>query len=142
MQQLTFFSEWSNILGAFFIISFIICFFIAIIEKTNTIIDKIFFGSVYCLASFIIGWLTYMNNYTDSDPLYQDRNTFKKHEHKIPTERNFYLSGFLNNSSYFKTKNGEKMFKPIKDKDFKLTDNENSTSFSYTNNYIMTKHHL
>lgn len=117
-------------------------------DKTNTIMEKILFFFMYWLISFIIGWFIYMNNYKDSDPLLEDRytlskiainiNTFKKHEHRLPKERDFYLSGFLNNSSYFTIKNGENIFIPIQHEDFKLTDNENSISFSYTNNYDNT----
>lgn len=117
-------------------------------DKTNTIMEKILFFFMYWFMSFIIGWFIYMNNYIDSDPLYQDRNTlseiainintFKKHEHKTPTERDFYLSGFLNNSSYFKTKDGEKIFIPLQQEDFKLTDNKKSISFNYTNKYDNT----
>lgn len=148
MQQVTFFSDWSNIIGVFFITLFIICSFWMMFDKTNTIMEKILFFFMYWFMSFIIGWFIYMNNYIDSDPLYQDRNTlseiainintFKKHEHKTPKERDFYLSGFLNNSSYFKTKDGEKIFIPLQQEDFKLTDNKKSISFNYTNKYDNT----
>lgn len=149
MQQLTFFSDWSNIIKIFFIILFIMFSFFIMFEKTfYTIKQKIGIIFMIWLCSIMFGGTVYMDNYIGSDSLYQDRdtlskiainiNTFKKHEHKTPTERDFYLSGFLNNSSYFKTKDGEKIFIPIQHKDFKLTDNENTISFSYTNNYDKT----
>lgn len=149
MQQLTFFSDWSNIIRIIIIIFFIMLSLYVMFEKPfYTIKQKIGMIFMIWLCSIMFGGTVYIDNYIDSDPLYQDRNTlseiainintFKKHEHKTPTERDFYLSGFLNNSSYFKTKNGEKIFKPLQYKDFKLTDNEKSILFSYTNNYDNT----
>ncbi|EBP7731401.1 hypothetical protein AQ515_19065 [Salmonella enterica] len=149
MQQLTFFSDWSNIIRVIIIIFFIMLSLYVMFEKTfYTIKQKIGMIFMIGLVSIMFGGTVYIDNYIDTDPLYQDRNTlleiainintFKKHEHKTPTEKDFYLSGFLNNSSYFKTKDGEKIFKPIQHKDFKLTDNEKSISFSYMNNYDNT----
>ena len=148
MQKITFFSDWINIV---FVI-LIICIFIGIIFSIKSKeLDKTakFFLIAYLFAMVIgLSDSMYSKNYKDYPPLKNDIktfsylnvniNTFKKHEHRLPKEKDFYLSGFLNDSGYFQIVNSEKIFNPINKSDFKIIDNDNSLSFNYTHNYDKT----
>lgn len=148
MPQLTFFSEGTNIAAVAFIILIIMGCIFVLISKTYKVMKKIGIITLLGFYSFIFGTTIYMQNYVYASSLLADGytlsdiainiNMFKKHENRVPKERDFYLSGFLNNSLYFKTKNNEKIFTPIEHEGFKIIDNDKSVSFSYTNNYDKT----
>lgn len=148
MQQLTYFSDWSNIMWTMLLICILIGIIFSIITKKFDKIEKIL--AITCLSFMGSGLAEtlYSQNYTGTFPLRDDIyklsyisiniNTFKKHEHKVPSEKDFYLSGFLNDSVYFHIVNGEKTFNPINKSDFKIIDNDNSLSFRYSNLYDKT----
>lgn len=148
MQLLTFFSEWFNIVGIILIICFFICIIFTIKSKNLDKIGKFFIIAYLFVMMIALSDSIYSKNYKDYPQLKNDIeilsylsvniNTFKKHEDRLPKEKDFYLSGFLNDSRYFQKINGEKIFNPINKSDFKIINNESSLSFSYTNNYDNT----
>lgn len=104
------------------------------------------------LLSFLFGSTFYVGNFindlnSDQDSYYISKvsinvQTFKKHENKFPEEKDFYLSGFLNDSNYFYVKDGEKIFNPLFNSrhtsDFKITNENNSVSMNYSLDYDTT----
>ena len=147
-MALSFFSEWSNILSIMFIAFLIIFPFILIkLEKEEILSHKLVAILAMLFLAFGTSVIVYKENFeleNSASDVYTlsnlriDINTFKEHEHKLPKEKDFYLSGFLNDSGYFQIVNSEKIFNPINKSDFKIIDNDNSLSFNYTHNYDKT----
>lgn len=140
---LSFFSEWFNILSIFIVV-ILIYFYCGKPQNKAEIISNVFM-SLIMVSTF--GYVLYLKNFdseTSATDVYAlsnisvNINTFKEHEHRLPKEKDFYLSGFLNDSQYFKIKDGKKVFNPIFDSNFKLIDNDLSLSFNYTKNYDET----
>lgn len=147
-MQLSFFSDGLNIFFTILIIVLLLVPFF-LIEYKDKVIAKFFSFFMVWSSTFIIGMLVYLVNFVSESPTFKDDittlstlsvdvNTFKKYENKLPREKDFYLSSFLNHSEYFLIKDGEKIFNPIQKSDFKIIDNEKSLSFSYTNDYDQT----
>lgn len=147
-MELNFFSDLVNILCIIFIVFMIIFPFILIkLEPDESLLFK-FLVIVLCFfVAYGVATIVYKQNfkaensaldmYTISN-LRININTFKEHEHKLPKEKDFYLSGFLNDSKYFEIKDNKKIFAPIHNSDFKLKDDSDSLSFNYTNYYDNT----
>lgn len=144
-MALSFFSEWSNILSIMFIAFLIIFPFILIkLEKEEILSHKLVAILAMLFLAFGTSVIVYKENFeleNSASDVYTlsnlriDINTFKEHEHKLPKERDFYLSGFLNDSKYFEIKDNKKIFAPIHNSDFKLKEDNDSLSFSYINYY-------
>lgn len=142
-MELSFFSERFNIL-IIFIIVILIYFYCRKPQNKAEIISNIFIS--FIMIS-IFGYVLYLKNFDsetsaiDVDTLSNlsvNINTFKEHEDRLPKEKDFYLSGFLNDSQYFKIKDGKKVFNPIFNSNFKLIDNVLSLSLNYTKIYDET----
>lgn len=128
---------------AFFILSVYV-----IIQKESKeyIAVKRFLSSgLFILAAFV-GWIFYDINFVGDANADIDAHrisdisvnieTFKTYEKKLPTEKDFYLSGFLNNSMYFSIENGKKLFTPLYfSRPVQITNHDNSLSMIYTYNY-------
>ena len=153
-MELTILSDNMNIFLIFAIMVFFVLGILLIVNK-----KECRFLSVPCfLLSFLFGFTFYSANFihdsnSDRDSYYISKvsinvHTFKRHEDKFPEEKDFYLSGFLNDSDYFYVKDGEKIFNPLYNShhtpDFKITNENNSVSMNYSLDYdktsiIMTK---
>lgn len=139
---ISFFSDIINLVIIILIISCLILPTILVkLKKDNYSLGLFFF---YPIAIFL-AYSLYKGNVVNDLGVKTDMlimsdvsiniNTFKKHEHRIPREQDFYLSGFLNESRYFYIENGEKIFNPLRPVNFKVSDNEGTLSFSYTREY-------
>lgn len=140
-MQLSFFSDTANLVFIIIIIGLLFLPFICYKLFHVHLSSIIFFWGI----ALLIGFNTYLNNYQNYGNFRYDVktlsslsvniNTFKKHENRFPIEKDFYLSSFLNNSTYFDIKDGLKVFNPLIDSDFKIVNKPKSLSFIFTKLY-------
>lgn len=150
-MELTILSDNINIFLIVFIMVFFVLGTLLIVNKKKG--KECQFLTFPCfLLSFIFGSMFYSANFisdlnSDLDSYYISKvsvnvHTFKRHENKFPEEKDFYLSGFLNDSDYFYVKDGEKIFNPLYNShhtpDFKITNENNSVSMNYSLDYDKT----
>ena len=147
-MQLSFFSDSDNIISLIiFLFALLFCLFI-ITRKLLEGMEKAFIVGIIFSFTFMSGYQAYLDNFVKYSDLYYNIktisnlniniNTFKEHEHRLPKEKDFYLSGFLNDSEYFQIEDNKKIFNPISNSDFIIKDNFDSLSFIYTKNYDKT----
>lgn len=140
-MQLSFFSDTANLV---YVITILVLLFLPFICY---IVLRVHLFSIICFWGFagLIGFNMYSDNYYSYgyagydakilSSLSVNINTFKKHEHRVPVEKDFYLSSFLNDSIYFDVKEGEKVFNPLMNSDFKMVNKQKSLSFIFTKLY-------
>ena len=143
-MELSFFSDIENIIILIISIVLLLLSFFIIKTKLDSM-EKAFLICVLYFFVFALCYENYLNNFVRTPYLYSNIqtisnlriniNTFKEHEHRLPKEKDFYLSGFLNDSQYFEIKNNKKVFAPIHNSNFKLKDDIDSLSFNYINYY-------
>ena len=143
------FSFASNLVHVFFIILIASLLFFVIKKSSGLALKErlIVIISTFTLTSFFGSFLYYEVFYSENSGydvrdlaiISLDINTFKEHENRLPNEKDFYLSSFLNHSKYFEVKDGKKIFNPIPKSDnpvaasdLKINYNDDSISITYT----------
>ncbi|HAK9392140.1 hypothetical protein EA184_14960 [Escherichia coli] len=124
MLSMILYDELNTFLLGLFLAFFILSIYVIIKkESIEYIAVKRFVSSgLFMLAAFV-GWIFYDINFVGDANADIDAHrisdisvnieTFKTYENKLPTEKDFYLSSFLNNSMYFSIENGKKQFTPF-----------------------------
>ncbi|EQO38519.1 hypothetical protein G714_04299 [Escherichia coli HVH 39 (4-2679949)] len=101
-------------------------------------------GCLGCAALFGKGFydLNFVKDgYADSDGysisnMSVNISTFKFHEKRLPQEKDFYLSSFLNDSRNFSVENGKKIFTPLfPSRPVSIINKDNSLYINYTYKY-------
>ncbi|EBP7731402.1 hypothetical protein ABRF56_002933 [Salmonella enterica] len=107
---------------------------------------RVFFivSSLGCAALFGKGFYDFnfvKDGYANSDGysisnMSVNISTFKFHEKRLPQEKDFYLSGFLNDSRNFSVENGKKIFTPLfPARPVSIINKDNSLYINYTYKY-------
>lgn len=146
------FSFMSNVVHILFIVCIVSILFLFIKKSSGLLLKEKFIIIISgFLVTGMIGSLMYYEIFRSENSGYDvrdlaiislDINTFKEYEHRLPHEKDFYLSGFLNHSKYFEIKDGKKIFNPIPKSDnpvatsdLKINYNADSISIAYTKKY-------